>query len=280
MVLHECTTLFGTPLARFSRINDCGRDGGLGEIPGSGSVGIALQRVRNLLGPLRSRFVGQHCSGAPGNAAAVRQAQRLLSQALKARLLVSAPRNLATAPAALSPGLLMAGWRDANHPTHAKTVFEHSETRGPEGFAERHPHLPAFGERGKETIGFRFAGDREGKSESLKVRLLGVASVRGHQRGLPNAKTGMHDFIFVTRRDHAGFWRFGAFLVTHHHLDFGTESFAVKFDGLFAVAVKEEIRLNNSGVFDRAHNGSVINRSYCNSSSLQRLNAGVQDKFC
>jgi hypothetical protein len=63
----------------------------------------------------------------------------------------------------------------------------------------------------------------------------------------------MHDFILKTGGDHAGRGRFGAVLETHHHLDFGTEGFAIEFDGLFATAVEEEIGLDEAIIVCRTH---------------------------
>jgi hypothetical protein len=63
---------------------------------------------------------------------------------------------------------------------------------------------------------------------------------------LANAKTGVHDFVFESGRDHAWLGGFRAFLIAHRHLDFGAQGLAVEFDGLFAIAVKKEIRLDDS----------------------------------
>jgi len=52
--------------------------------------------------------------------------------------------------------------------------------------------------------------------------------------------------------------RFRTLLEAHHHLDFGAEGFAVKFDGFFAVPIEEEVRLNGSVVFCRVHRFGLL----------------------
>jgi hypothetical protein len=78
------------------------------------------------------------------------------------------------------------------------------------------------------------------------VGLVDGAAVGRHHSRLTDAEAGMHDFVLEPGWDRAGRMRFRAVLEADQRLDFCSEGFAVKFDGLFAAAVKEEVGLNGS----------------------------------
>src|SRR6516164_1419980 len=54
----------------------------------------------------------------------------------------------------------------------------------------------------------------------------------------------MHDFVFRTRRDHAGRRRLGALLEAHHHEHLGADRLAVECDRLFATSVERQVGLD------------------------------------
>src|SRR6185437_9277102 len=162
-----------------------------------------------------------------------------------------------------------------NHPTHTEAVFYHAEAGRPEGFRRRHPHLAAVRQSRKDAIHFGFSRHREREGKAFEGGLFRRAAVRGHERGVADTEARMHDFILETGRDHVGLRRFGTVLETHHHLHLGPEGLPIEFDGFFATAVEEKIRLNEAVAFCRVHDSQSVFLF----SSVQRTCRRIQDIF-
>src|SRR3954464_3239738 len=69
-----------------------------------------------------------------------------------------------------------------------------------------------------------------------------AAAIGGHERGLPDAQTGVHDLFRTAGRAVA---LVGAVLETHQGNDLGSQCFAIELNSFFAASIKEEIWLED-----------------------------------
>src|SRR5262245_4167139 len=127
------------------------------------------------------------------------------------------------------------GLRAIDHPGRAKAVGQHAELQGPEGFAERHGHLGALGQRVEDALRLGRLLDIERHRHALHLLKPARRRIRGHQRIVAKFQAVMQDLVAPLRRRLV---RRGAPCERHHGDDLAAENLGISPQGFLAIAVE------------------------------------------
>src|ERR1700674_4433392 len=133
---------------------------------------------------------------------------------------------------------LLCGFAAVNHPGYAELINQHTKSRGPKCFLQRHGRRTVFRQGAKYALGLRYVCESKHYGNALRLLVVLRRKVSALQYLVAQVQCGVENLIapfpgYLTFDRHSG--------VGHHHHDFAAETLFVELKRSFALAVEVEI---------------------------------------